>query len=48
MDFSDTEYIVSEDEMVAIVFLTKTGDNEIPVVVSVETRTADDTAIGLL
>ena len=48
VDFLVTMYTVDEDVGVATVTLTKTGDNEIPVTVSVVTMTADDTAIGCI
>lgn len=41
-------YTVSEGDGFADIILIKTGSNEIPVMVSVQTRTRDDTAEGEL
>ena len=46
VDFVDGIYTVSEGDGVVSVFLSKIGENEIPVMVSVVTETRDDTAIG--
>ena len=46
VDFGDIVYTVTESDGVATVFLSKTGENEIPVTVSVVTETRDDTAVG--
>lgn len=47
VDFASSVYTVSEGDGVATVFLNKVGNNEIPVMVSVVTRTVDDTAEGI-
>jgi hypothetical protein len=44
VNFERSSYTVTEGDGVVTVFLSKTGDNEIPVMVSVETMTVDDTA----
>jgi hypothetical protein len=46
VDFVDGIYTVSEGDGVVSVFLSKIGENEIPVMVSVVTETRDDTAIA--
>ena len=47
VNFLDDEYTFNEGDGVATVILTKTGSNEIPVMVSVVTMTQDDTATGM-
>ena len=47
VNFLDDEYTFNEGDGMATVILTKTGSNEIPVMVSVVTMTQDDTATGM-
>ena len=46
MDFAEATYRVGEGDGNVTVMLKKEGQNEIPVTVSVVTRTVDDTAVG--
>ena len=48
VDFDMMSFTVSEGDGFAEIILIKTGSNEIPVMVSVQTRTRDDTAEGEL